>query len=172
MNEQAYQQRIAELEQQLSDERELTSQLTSRNHYLEEQFRFAQQKRFGASSEGYSGQGELFNEAEALVVEASESEQENISYTRNKPKRKPLLEGLPREVIVHDIPESEKVCDCCSGELHKLGEDKSEKLEFIPAQVKVIEHIRPKYGCRACEKHGTHSQIKQAPVPQSVIPKG
>jgi transposase len=32
-----------------------------------------------------------------------------------------------------------------------LGEDKSEQLEIIPAQVKVIEHIQVKYGCRACE---------------------
>jgi transposase len=74
--------------------------------------------------------------------------------------------------VVHDIPEEDKVCACCNGELHKIGEDKSEKLEFIPAQVKVIEHVRPKYACRACEKDGTQNKIKQAPVPASIIPKG
>ncbi|MFT7342089.1 MAG: transposase, partial [Alteromonas macleodii] len=57
-------------------------------------------------------------------------------------------------------------------ELHRIGEDKSEKLQFIPAQVNVIEHVRPKYACRTCEKDGISNTIKQAPVPHSVIPKG
>lgn len=159
-----YQQRIAELESQVE-------QLQSRNQYLEEQFRLAQQKQFGASSEGYPGQGELFNEVEELVDEAT-VETEDISYTRNKPKRKPLPKNLPRDVVIYDISDEDKVCDCCQGELHKIGEDTAEKLEFIPAKVKVIEHVRPKYACRACEKDGTHNTIKQAPVPHSVIPKG
>jgi len=152
-----HQQRILELEKQVN-------RLESRNQFLEEQFRLAQQKQFGASSEGHPGQGELFNEAEELVAEAP-VEQEEISYTRKKPKRKPLPKDLPREVIIHDIAQEDKVCACCNSELHKIGEDKAEKLEFIPAQVKVIEHVRPKYACRACEKDGTHNTIKQAPVP-------
>jgi transposase len=52
-----------------------------------------------------------------------------------------------------------------------MGEDKSEQLEFIPAQIKVIEHVRPKYSCRHCEQHATNVTIKQAPVPASPIPK-
>ena len=165
MNEEDYQRRIAELEQQLQE-------LNNRYQYLEEQFRIAQQKQFGKSTEGHPGQGELFNEAEELTADVETPEQETISYTRNKPKRKPLPEDLPREVIVHDIPDEDKVCDCCTGTLHCIGEDKSEKLQFIPAQVKVIEHVRPKYACRTCEKEGISNTVKQAPVPHSVIPKG
>lgn len=41
----------------------------------------------------------------------------------------------------------------------------------IPAQVKVIEHVRLKYSCRHCEKDATQVEIKQAPVPLSPIPK-
>ena len=100
----------------------------SRYQYLEEQFRIAQHKQFGKSTEGHPGQGELFNEAEELVAEVETPEQEAISYTRNKPKRKPLPKDLPREVIVHDIPEADKTCDCCASELHCIGEDKSEKV--------------------------------------------
>ena len=165
MNEKDYQRRIAELEQQLEE-------LNNRYQYLEEQFRIAQHKQFGKSTEGHPGQGELFNEAEELVAEVETPEQEAISYTRNKPKRKPLPKDLPREVIIHDIPEDEKICNCCANELHRIGEDKSEKLQFIPAQVKVIEHVRPKYACRTCDKDGISNTIKQAPVPHSVIPKG
>ncbi len=52
-----------------------------------------------------------------------------------------------------------------------MGEKKSEKLKFIPAQIKVIETIRPQYSCRHCEKTATKVQIKIAPVPSSPIPK-
>ena len=151
--------------------KKMLSQVMSRYQYLEEQFRISQHKQFGQSAEGHPGQGELFNEAEALAVE-SDTQEEAISYTRKKPTRKPLPKGLPREVIVHDISDEEKVCGCCAGELHRIGEDKSEKLQFIPAQVKVIEHVRPKYACRTCEKDGISNTVKQAPVPHSVIPKG
>ena len=151
--------------------KKMLSQVMSRYQYLEEQFRIAQHKQFGQSAEGHPGQGELFNEAEALAVE-SDTQEEAISYTRKKPTRKPLPKDLPREVIVHDISDEEKVCGCCTGELHCIGEDKSEKLQFIPAQVKVIEHVRPKYACRTCEKDGISNTVKQAPVPHSVIPKG
>jgi len=171
------QQHVPEHIQSLPDEPQLLKQMlakqSSRLTYLEEQFRLAQQKQFGASSEGHPGQGELFNEAEVEVEQLeSKSEQETIEYTRNKPKRKPLPMDLPREVVVIDIADEDKVCACCNGELHKIGEDKSEKLEFIPAKVKVIETVRPKYACRACEKGGISNTIKQAPVPASIIPKG
>jgi hypothetical protein len=34
--------------------------------------------------------------------------------------------------------EADKACGCCGHELHCIGEDVSQKLKFIPAQVKVI----------------------------------
>ena len=156
------QQRVAELEK-------LLSQANERNQYLLEQFRLAQQKQFGKSAEGFVGQGELFNEAEEVTVSV-EAEPLEISYTRSKPTRKPLPKDLPREQVIHDI--DDKSCACCGGELHKIGEDTAEKLEFIPAQVKVIEHIRPKYACRDCDKSGTRSKIKQQPMPAMPINKG
>lgn len=157
--------RIAELEKQVTDK-------DSRIAYLEEQFKLAQQKQFGKSTEGHPAQGDLFNEAEdiAELEREVEAENETVTYTRKKAKRTALPADLPREVIVHDI--ENKSCDCCGGEMHKMGEDKSEKLEFIPAQIKVIEHVRPKYSCRACEQNETQVQIKQAPMPASPIPKG
>lgn len=63
------------------------------------------------------------------IVEAIEAEQQTISTPRKKPVRKPLPTNLPREQVIHDI--DDKTCDCCGGELHKMGEDKSEKLEFV-----------------------------------------
>ena len=159
------------LKQLLLQKEVLIAELKQEKQQLLEQFRLAQQKAFGASSEGHPGQGQLFDEAES-EEQAEESEPSTVEgHTRNKPKRKPLPADLPREVIVRDIPEEDKVCRC-GGILHKIGEDRSERLEFIPAQVKVIETVRPKYVCRCSETEDDHAEIKQAPVPPAIIPKG
>ncbi|MBE0436477.1 MAG: IS66 family transposase, partial [Methylomicrobium sp.] len=160
----------------LLDEKDLLLvEWQSKYELILEQWRLAQQKQFGRSSEVSPGQGELFDEA---AVEAEENnadaepETQTVSYTRAKPKRKPLPKDLLRETVVLDIAESDKVCACCQGALHRIGENRSEKLEFIPAQMKVIETVRPKYACRECEKTGTQNTIKQAIMPLSLIPKG
>ena len=146
--------------------------LSQQYQHILEQFRLAQQRQFGESSEGSLNQLGLFNETEQTIEEdEAAAEQENISYTRRKPRRKPLPKDLPRETIVHDIADADKHCDCCGHELHCMGEDKNEQLEFIPASIKVIEHIRPKYSCRHCEQQGTEVTIKIAPVPPAPIPK-
>ena len=147
--------------------------LIAKNQRLSDMFRLAQQKRFGNSSEAYPGQGELFNEAEELVEQTVEDDEEDAKTSpRKKAKREKISADIPRERVVHDIADEDKFCDCCQHALHQIGEDTNEKLEFIPAQVKVIVNVRPKYACQACEKNGTSNNIKQAPVPASVIPKG
>ena len=147
--------------------------LVAKNQRLSDMFRLAQQKRFGNSSEAYPGQGELFNEAEELVEQTVEDDEEEAKTSpRKKAKREKISADIPRERVVHDIADEDKFCDCCQHALHQIGEDTNEKLEFIPAQVKVIVNVRPKYACQACEKNDTSNNIKQAPVPASVIPKG
>ena len=159
----------AEALKQLLLERESLWQ--NKYHALLDQWRLAQHKRFGTSSEAQPGQGELFNEAEqeAEPAQDEESAEETITYTRRKPGRSRLPEDLPRERVIIDI--EDKTCACCGGELHQLGEETSEKLEFVPARIKVIEQVRPKYGCRSCEREGTRVDIRIAPVPPSPIPK-
>jgi len=85
---------------------------------------------------------------------------------RGKSGRKPLPPHLPREVVVH---EPEILCSCgnCDpARLARLGELITEVLEKIPARLKVIRHVRPKYACRLCER------IFQAPAPELPIEKG
>lgn len=84
--------------------------------------------------------------------------------SRGRPARKPFPAHLPRERIVVPGP---TVCGCCgSSRLARLGEDVTETLEVIPRQWKVIQHVREKFTCRACEA------ISQAPAPFHVIPRG
>ena len=138
-----------------------------------EKWQLALKQRFAASSEGYQGQGELFNEAEEQLTPSEEevAAEETITYTRKKTRRPSLAPELPREDVLHDLDEADKVCDDCGNDLHRMGEEVSEKLEFIPATVKVIRHIRPKYSCRCCEQKATQTTIKIAPVPASILPK-
>ena len=97
----------------------------------------------------------MFDESENDSQEDSvdvEMDSQTVSYTRTKPKRKPLPKDLPRETVVVDVAESDKTCACCQTPLHRIGEDTSEKLEFLPAQLKVIETVRPKYTCRSAKR--------------------
>ena len=152
-------------------ERSLTQQLKEQNQYLLEQFRLAQQKQFGKSSEAHAGQGELFNEAEQIIDEVPVEEKAPTKKNAKQPKRQALPKNLARETIVVDLTDEEKVCDCCGHDLHPMGEKKSEQLKFIPAEVKVIETVRPQYSCRHCEKTDTKVQIKIALVPSRPIPR-
>ncbi len=72
---------------------------------------------------------------------------------------------LPREEVVIE-PEA-KSCPCCGGALHVIGEDVSERLDKIPARLRVIVTRRPKYACRSCT-----DGIVQAPAPNRLIEGG
>ena len=134
---------------------------------LLEQFRVEQKNHFGRKSESHQAEPEEFDEAEAIACEPPDKA---APKTAKKAKRQPLPKDLPREQVVHDLAACDKRCDCCGAELHKIGEEKTEKLEFIPASIKVIEHIRPKYACACCEKQGSANQIKIAPLQAFPLP--
>lgn len=103
---------------------------------------------------------------DALAAEQAAAETDTAvrAFTRRKPVRKPFPEHLPRERVVIEAPTS---CSCCgSDRIVKMGEDITETLEVIPRQWKVIQTVREKFTCRACEK------ISQPPAPFHVIPRG
>jgi transposase len=124
---------------------------------LKEALRLAAHKRFGASSEKADpDQGQLFNEAEVLGAVPPAPEADEIAvpaYTRAKGGRKPIDDRLPRERIEHDIPDAEKLCPCGSGHLRpRIGEIVTEQADIEPAKVKVVQHVRFKYGpCCVCD---------------------
>jgi transposase len=72
---------------------------------------------------------------------------------------------LPRIEAVVDV--ADKVCPCCGGTLHVIGEDHAEMLDYVPAQVRVKLIRRPRYGCRVCE-----GAVVQAPAPERPIDGG
>ncbi len=68
---------------------------------------------------------------------------------KNSGGRQPLPHHLKRERIVHDLPEQEKHCQNCHQDLRPIGEESSERYEYIPAQLTVTEDVCKKYAC-AC----------------------
>src|SRR4051795_4510292 len=86
------------------------------------------------------------------------------SFERRKPARRPLPAHLPRERIIYPVPAT---CPCCGdSRLRKIGEDVTETLELVPRRWKVIQHVREKLVCRACEA------ITQPPAPSHPIARG
>ncbi len=86
------------------------------------------------------------------------------AHQRRRSGRRPFPDHLPRERVIIPGPSA---CLCCgSSRLAKLGEDITETLEVVPRQWKVIQHVREKFTCRACET------ISQTPAPFHVIPRG
>ncbi|MBM7070204.1 IS66 family transposase zinc-finger binding domain-containing protein, partial [Actibacterium sp. 188UL27-1] len=94
---------------------------------------------------------------EDLTVAIAEAEEAKDAQQPEKPRRRAapiqknlghLPEHLPRieEVIEPDTLD----CPCGSGRMHRIGEDRTERLDIVPAQLRVIVTVRPKYACRAC----------------------
>ena len=127
---------------------------------------------FGAKSEKVIVQVEQFE----LQLEDAETDQASAEekfeapaveakpQLLSRPARKPLPAHLPREVIMHH-PEQD-CCPDCGGALRNFGEDVAEILEYIPANFKVIRHVRPKFACKQCER------VVEAPAPSRVIERG
>jgi transposase len=153
-------------------------QLVERNTLLMEEVRWLKGQLFGRSSEKGATdvspeQNMLFNEAEVLAAIAAAEAQENNQviqidgYERKqKPGRKAIPADFPRTQVLHDIPESEKVCPHDGTPLVRIGEETSEQYDYAPPQLKVLRHERPKYSCPCC-----HQGVKIAPPPVQLLPK-
>ena len=186
----ALEEEVCHLRQSLGDSestvhalRQSLSESESTIQSLVEKLNLARRKRFGASSETMPPQDLEFNEAESHadtddITEEAESDhkkppqQDKGSASSESRRGRPKLpEDLPREHVVVDVPDSDKVCSCCQSTLCKMGESTSEKLVYLPAKLYVEVTERPKYVCRQCDKQGEKNTVVMAPPPPSIIPK-
>lgn len=132
-----------------------------------------QRHRFGRRAETLPEDQLLLGLEEAEQVEADGlEEKEHASHdlprdwvAKRRINRGALPARLPRIDVVIDIESYD--CPCCGNDLHRIGEDVSEKLDIIPAQFRVLVTLRPKYTCRACEE-----VIVQAVAPARLIEGG
>lgn len=148
--------------------------VTAERDLAEERLRAYRRELFGAKSEARDAdQLGLFNEAEALAPAGTQPAQEDApstpvaAHARKKHGRKPLDPNLPRDVVRHELPESERFCANDGHALVEIGVETSEQIDVIPEQVRVVQHQRVKYACPCCDLG-----MKVAPVPMRIIPRG
>ena len=78
--------------------------------------------------------------------------------------RTPLPALLPRRRVEHPLPEERCTCTACGARLVKIGEETSEQLDYQPASLFVIEHVRFTYACQACEGTVVTAERPAAPI--------
>lgn len=124
-------------------------------------------RQYGPRSELYDPRQQNLFEAEALPEAASAPP---VVETRVKPHvrrgggRQELPADLPREHIEHDLAEEEKPCPGCGEPRQRIGCETSQQLEFVPAALKVLVHVRHKYACKKCQEHVAIAQAPARPI--------
>jgi transposase len=101
----------------------------------------------------------------AAKIEMADLAAQTSRATKRRMNRGSLPAHLPHVEMLIDIEKQN--CPCCGNALHRIGEDKSERLDVVPAQFRVLVVRRPKYGCRNCE-----DVVVQAPAPARLIEGG
>ena len=168
---------------------QMTAEFDEKVQRIYEQITLARRRLFGASSETSSAQSRLFDEADVLAADADAagdhaswdaaklaaddagadgSSAGKSAQSSSKPargKRLPLPADLPRVDVIHEIPESQRLCPCGTP-MVEIGADISEQLDIVPMQIRVLRHIRKRYACTS----GDHAPLT-APAAAQVLPK-
>jgi len=171
---------------------EFAEQLIHKNHEiagLQHQLQALLRRSYGRSAEKIDPKQMLLFE-ELLQQLAPETTSETPDKTSGETSTTPSADApksarkghgrrrfpshLEREKVVHDVPDDEKPCPCRQKLRHVIGRETHEQIEYIPAKVKVIEHVRLKYACAYCEVTAAPDgpRIVTAEKPLSPIEKG
>ena len=107
---------------------------------------------------------------QAIAAEEAEHDKKDAAAASMRAAKRRINRGalplhLPRVDVT--IEPDDTNCPCCCAPMHVIGEERSERLDVIPAQFRVIVTHRPKYACRACEE-----AVVQAPAPERLIKSG
>lgn len=148
-----------------------------RNRELQHQLDWLRRRQFGRKSETLD-QAQLMLFAELLKQEPAAVPQVD-KPSPDSPKsdkagdgqdskrghgRRPLPEHLPRKRIEYHPPQSQRVCSGCQKPMAVMGEEVTEELEYIPASLLVLEHVRVKYACRGCQEKVAIGELPARPI--------
>jgi transposase len=148
-------------------------QLAAQNDRLRHLLRQLQRLQFGPRSEKLDPDqlNLALDDVEQAIAE-TEAEQEKtdpalkrVRAETRRAGRASLPEHLPRVELV--IAPEDTACPCCGGAMQVIGEDRSMRLDRVPAQYQVVVTRRPKYACRNCQEG-----VVQAPAPARLIEGG
>ena len=153
-----------------ADLQEANAELGASNARLEHLVKEFQKALYGKKAERFDPDQRdlLFEDLETAVAETEAA----VDAGRPRPGPKPPRRNLGR--LPAELPRIERViepesraCPCGCGEMTRIGEDRSERLDVIPAQFRVIATIRPRYACKACG-----AGVVQAPAPAHLVEGG
>ena len=157
---------IQEQAKTITEQQRLTAQL---QHQVEQLLK----RLYGPRAERIDpAQLVLFGQ-EVAVVQEVETTVENpappqaAAVAKKGHGRNPLPKDLPRKRVVHEVPAEEKICPECGADKKRIGDEVSEQIEYVPASLFILEHVRPKYACPCCQEH-----VVVADKPAKVIEKG
>jgi transposase len=85
--------------------------------------------------------------------------------------RRQIPEHLPRTEVPHEVPPEARVCDC-GREKVRIGEDVTEKVDLVPAQITVYRHVYPKYVCPHCKNGVTSAPPAPSPIKRGIAGPG
>jgi transposase len=155
------------------------AELELENKRLHDSVDYLTRKLFGRSSEKTSvlalGQMSLFifneaeTEADPKATEPELKEAQHYWVKKYKGQRKDSLKNIPHVKRLCTMEEMDRFCEKCNTELVPVGEEfVRTKVEFIPAEVRVIDYYRETFECRACRNNG-QPYMEKSPVPDPVI---
>ena len=153
-------------------------ELKRKLEHMNEVFANAQRARFGQSSEQKNyvlgkDQLSLFNEAEEAQDHKSEEPTPDtilIAAHDRKKKRSQaeMLNHLPEEEVLLELPEEQLSCGKCGGKMKPIGKKfLRHEMQIIPKQVKLLAYYAVTYACDKCEKDTGFAHIASVkpPVP-------
>ena len=169
--------RAAFVEQQEANDalRARVDTLTESNRRLEHLVSELQRFIYGKKSEKLAvderqlGFEDLEGAVTAVAEAATEAAPPRAASARKRPAAQRNLGHLPEHLprIERTIEPDSTRCACGHGPMVRIGEDRSERLDIVPAQLRVLVTVRPKYACRTCEEG-----VVQAPAPAHLVEGG
>ena len=141
---------------------------------LQGQLLYLKKQMFGKKSEKYHPNQllmfqDLYNELQAKLEsqQPKRSKSKRARANANHKGRKPLPADLPRDTVEIEPSEDEKMCPDCQQAKQRMGEEVTEKLDYIPASFRVQRIVRPQYACQHCQNN-----VSIAELPPMAIDKG
>jgi len=169
---------VAVLEDTILKQKQEIEELKRKLEHMNEVFANAQRARFGQSSEQKNyvlgkDQLSLFNEAEeASDHKAEEPTPDTILIAAHERKKKrsqaEMLNQLPEEEVLLEVPEEQLVCSKCGGKMKPIGKKfLRHEMQIIPKQIKLLAYYAVTYACDSCETDTGFAHIVSVkpPVP-------
>jgi len=118
----------------------------------------------------------LYDQVKAKIEEQRQPKAEPVKKAKKKNNnhkgRKPLPADLPREVIEIEPSDEEKICPDCNSQKQRIGQEVTEKLEYVPASFFVKQYVRGKYACKECQGNVSIGQLPPMAIDKGIPVEG